>query len=199
MPTPRRIGTESSQTRAELLDTTERLMREGGYAAVSSRTVAKETGVTPALIHYYFPTLDDLFLAVFRRGAEKNLERHARALGSARPLRALWEFSIEPAGTALLTEFMALANHRKTIRAEIAEYADRFRRQQVELLTSRLEDYGLDPDDVPTSAVLVLIATVSRGIVMEDLLGQTTGHAETLALIERLLARYEGAATDAET
>jgi AcrR family transcriptional regulator len=193
--TPRRIGTEGSKTRAELLDVTERLMLEGGYAAVSSRRVAKEAGVTPALIHYYFPTLDDLFLAVFRRGAEKNLERHARVLASPQPLRALWEFSLEPAGTALLTEFMALANHRKTIRAEIAEYAERFRRQQADLLASRLQDYGLDADEVPPLAILFLVANVGRGIVMEDALGSTTGHAETLELVERLLRRYEGEAS----
>jgi AcrR family transcriptional regulator len=197
MATPRRVGTESSKTRAELLDVTERLMREGGYAAVSSRSVAKEAGVTPALIHYYFPTLDDLFLAVFRRGAEKNLERHARALASPQPLRALWDFSVEPAGTVLLTEFMALGNHRKTIRHEIAEYAERFRRQQADLLASRLQDYGIDPDEVPPLAILVLMATVSRGIVMEDALGSTTGHAETLDLVERLLQRFEGAAGSA--
>jgi AcrR family transcriptional regulator len=195
MTTPRRIGTESSETRALLLDATERLMRDEGYAAVSSRRVASEAGVTPALIHYYFPTLDDLFLAVFRRGAEKNLERHARALESPQPLRALWEFSIEPAGTALLTEFMALANHRKSIRAEIAEYAERFRRQQADLLASRLQDYGIDAGDIPPPAALVLISTVSRGIVLEDTLGITTGHAETLDLVERLLRRFEDPAT----
>ena len=71
MATARRTGTETSKTRATLLDVTERLMRNEGYAAVSSRRVASEAGVTGALVHYYFPTLDDLFLAVFRRGAEK--------------------------------------------------------------------------------------------------------------------------------
>jgi AcrR family transcriptional regulator len=195
MTTPRRIGTEGSETRALLLDVTERLMRDEGYAAVTSRRVAKKAGVTPALIHYYFPTLDDLFLALFRRGAERNLTRQARALESPQPLRALWEFSIEPAGTALLTEFMALANHRKSIRAEIAEYAERFRRQQADLLASRLDDGGtggIDPEEVPPLAVLVLMSTVSRGLVLEDALGITTGHAETLGLVERLLRRFEG-------
>jgi AcrR family transcriptional regulator len=192
MTTPRRIGTEGSETRALLLDVTERLMRDEGYAAVSSRRVASEAGVTPALIHYYFPTLDDLFLALFRRGAEKNLARHARALESPQPLRALWKFNIEPAGTAVLTEFMALANHRKSIRAEIAEYAERFRRQQADLLAGRLQDYGIDAEDVPPPAVLVLMSTVARGIVLEDTLGITTGHVETLDLVERLLRRFEG-------
>ena len=55
-------------------------MLADGYAAVSSRSVAKEAGVTPALVHYYFPTLDDLFLAVLRRRAEQQLARQDRML-----------------------------------------------------------------------------------------------------------------------
>lgn len=194
MTTPRRTGTESSKTRALLLDVTERLMRNEGYAAVSSRSVANAAGVTPALIHYYFPTLDDLFLALFRRGAEKNLERQRRVLTSPQPLRGLWESSIEPAGTSLLTEFMALANHRKSIRQEIAEYAKQFRHLQTELLSSRLEECGIDPAQVSPTIVLFMIGVVSRGFVAEDVLGITDGHTEALALVERLLQRYETSA-----
>src|SRR3546814_9203011 len=76
--------------------------------------------------------MDDLYLALFRRGASLNLERQARALASEQPLRALWEFSSEPAGAALTTEFLALANRRPAIRAEISAYAEQFRSQQAE-------------------------------------------------------------------
>ncbi|EFC83780.1 TetR/AcrR family transcriptional regulator [Parafrankia sp. EUN1f] len=191
MTSPRRTGTESSQTRALLLNVTERLMRQEGYASVSSRSVAKAAGVTPALIHYYFPTLDDLFLALFRRGAEKNFQRQAEALAGPDPLRALWEFSLEPVRTALLTEFMALANHRKSIRDEIAEYSRRFRRQQAELLAGHLADYGLAHDDLTPAAILFLIGAVSRGLIDEDILGVNEGHSETRALVERMLGNYQ--------
>jgi AcrR family transcriptional regulator len=191
MTTPRRTGAESSSTRAFLLDVTERIMREEGYAGVSSRSVAKRAGVTPALIHYYFPTLDDLFLALFRRGAERNLERQERFFATPQPLRALWEFCLEPTATALLTEFMALANHRKTIREEIAEYSRLFRRRQTEFLARRMAESGVDPAEVPPAAVLFLIGAVSRGFVDEVSLGVTEGHAEALELAERLLQRFE--------
>ena len=194
MATARRTGSESSKTRARLLDVTERLMRTEGYAAVSSRRVAGEAGVTGALVHYYFPTLDDLFLELFRRGAERNLERHARALESPQPLRALWQFSLEPGGVVLFTEFMALANHRKTIRREIVSYAKRFRRLQIELLSDRLAQYGIERDDLPPEVALVLVSTLARGIVTEDVMGNTVGHAETLAFVERWLDRLEGPA-----
>ena len=66
-----------------LLDAAERVMIAEGYAAVTSRRVAAEAGLKPQLVHYYFATMDDLFLAVFRRRAEVGLERQAAALASA--------------------------------------------------------------------------------------------------------------------
>jgi hypothetical protein len=94
-------------------------------------------------------------------------------------------------------EFMALANHRKTIRKELAEFADEFRRIELRALSSHLEAYGLASDDVPPEAVLVGIAALSRTVVMEEALGMNVGLAETRALVERVLERYEGpAATD---
>lgn len=187
----RRIGAENSATRAVLLDATERLMLEEGYAAVSSRRVAAAAGVKPALVHYYFRTMDDLFLAVFRRGAEKNLERQARALASQQPLRAQWAVSREPAGTALMMEFVALANHRKAIRAEIASYGDRFRRMQLDALSSLIDRSGIDADAWPPVVLAVLMTSIAQLLVMEAALGLTTGHAETLAFVERSLRQLE--------
>jgi TetR/AcrR family transcriptional regulator len=191
--TARRIGTETSKTRAALLDAAERLMVEDGYAAVTSRRVAAEAGVKPALVHYYFRTMDDLFLAVYRRGAERGLERQEAVLQSPQPLWALWDFSREPYGTGLTMEFVALANHRKEIRAEITASAERFRRRQVEALTGILDGYDLDPDDWPAVAIAVLMSSVARFLVIEaETLEMSTGHDEAVAVVERLLRRLEG-------
>jgi AcrR family transcriptional regulator len=194
MATPRRMGTETSETRFRLLDITEKVMIEDGYAAVSSRRIAKEAGVTAALVHYYFATLDDLFLEVLRRRAKQQLERQERFLSSDQPLRALWSFASEQAGTALLLEFMALANHRKSIRKELATFADQFRESQLEALSEVLDEYGLDTEDVPAEALLLLIAAISRTLVMEETLGMHVGLPETHAMVERYLERYEGPA-----
>ncbi len=97
MASNRRIGAEDSETRAALLDATEQLMLEDGYAAVSSRRIAGRAGLKPQLVHYYFRTMDDLFLAAFRRRAEAGLERQVQAIASEQPLRALWALSDESA------------------------------------------------------------------------------------------------------
>ena len=86
-PAPRRIGAETSGTRVRLLEAAERIMLEEGYASVTSRRVAARAGLKPQLVHYYFRTMDDLFLALFGRRAEQGLERMSRALASRWPGR----------------------------------------------------------------------------------------------------------------
>ena len=191
MSATRRIGAEDSATRAALLDAALALMLEEGYAAVTSRRVAAQAGLKPQLVHYYFRTMDDLFLALVRRGAEQNFDRQARALASDQPLRALWAFINDPAGMTLTMEFSALANHRKAIRAELAAFAEQFRQQQVEALTTILERYDIDAGALPPEALSVLITSVSQVMVIEEALGMTTGHDAMRGLVDDWLARYE--------
>src|SRR6476620_643822 len=72
---PRRVGAATSKTRDALLDCVQRMMHEDVYASVSYLALAAKAGVTPSLVQYYFPTLDDIFLAAIQRYSEHNLER----------------------------------------------------------------------------------------------------------------------------
>ena len=192
MVSARRFGLENSKTRAILVDAAEQLMREEGYAAVTSRRVASMAGLKPQLVHYYFRTMDDLFLAVLRRGTEQNLAHQTRVLNLSQPLRALWEMSSDPAGTALMAEFVALSNHRKEIRAEIARHGEQLRSAQVEVLSRALADYGVSPEVCPPIVMSVLMVSISRVLVLETALGMSAGHTETLALVEQYLNKFEG-------
>ncbi|MGI8329437.1 TetR/AcrR family transcriptional regulator [Actinomadura scrupuli] len=196
MASPRRIGAPDAKNRAILLDAAERLMLEEGYAAVSSRRVAAKAGLKPQLVHYYFRTMDDLFLAAFRRRAEEALERQARVLASPQPLRALWEFNTDPRGTALTMEFAALANHRKAMRAELVHYAEQVRIQQLDALSGLLERRTVDPEAVPPIVMMVLLTTASQVLAIEESLGMSAGHAETVEFVERCLQQFEGPAAN---
>jgi TetR/AcrR family transcriptional regulator len=191
MASPRRIGAPDAKNRAVLLDAAEQLMLAEGYAAVTSRRVAAKAGLKPQLVHYYFRTMDDLFLALFQRRAEEGLERQAAALASPQPLRALWEYTTDPAGTALAMELTGLANHRKAIGAEIGRYAERFRAQQIDGLAGVAERCGIDPDTWSPAVLAVIMTSISRVIAMEKALGMSTGHAGTLAMVEQLIRRLE--------
>ena len=189
---PRRIGAADSKTRAQLLHAAEQLLLDEGYAAVTSRRVGAKAGLKPQLVHYYFRTMDDLFLAAFRRRAEEGLEAQAQVLQARQPLWALWRFSIDPAATAITMEFIALANHRKALKAEIAYYAERFREEQRKALSMVLQRYGADAAQVPPLVWSVLMTSVSRVLVIEQALGMSAGHAETVEFVERYLHRLEG-------
>ncbi|MGF2946071.1 TetR/AcrR family transcriptional regulator [Mycobacterium sp. Lab-001] len=188
----RRIGAPDAKNRGLLLDAAEQLMLEEGYAAVTSRRLANKAGLKPQLVHYYFRTMEDLFLEVFRRRAEEGLQVQAHALQSAQPLWALWRFGTDPAFTRISMEFMALANHRKEMRAEIAYYAERFREEQRQAVTAALQRYGVDNEDIPPVVWTVLMTSLSRFLVLEQAIGMSAGHDETVQLVERHLCRIEG-------
>ncbi|BBY05595.1 TetR/AcrR family transcriptional regulator [Mycobacterium noviomagense] len=192
MTSARRLGAPDAKNRSVLLDAAEQLMLEEGYAAVTSRRVAQKAALKPQLVHYYFRTMDDLFLAAFRRRGEDGLRMQAQALQSPQPLWALWRFSTDPAATALTMEYVALANHRKALKAEIGYYAERFREGQTKAVSTVLQRYGIDAAEVPPLVWSVLITSVSRVLVMEQALGMSLGHAETVAFVERYLHQFEG-------
>src|SRR5690348_5672042 len=117
-------------TRKLILDTTEKLMVEEGYAAVSSRRVAQELGLNAATVHYYYPTTDDLFIALHRRMIDRQIEALEAVLASDDPLEAFWIFQSGWSQTALGVEFLALSNHRKAIRDTLAAFTSDARRSQ---------------------------------------------------------------------
>jgi AcrR family transcriptional regulator len=190
---PRRIGNQDSKTRAQLLDAAEALVLEEGYAAVTSRRVAARAGLKPQLVHYYFRTMDDLYREVFRRRAESDLARFEEAIAADGSLGNLWRLNADPRGAAFSIEFVALANHRKEIRAEIARFAERFRAAQVEAITSALAAQGIPKTQLPPIVALLLMTGLSQVLALEGALGVTTGHETTVAFVERTIDRLERA------
>lgn len=194
----RRRGTKDSATRRLLLDAAARIMTEDGYAAATTRRVAAEAGVKPALVHYYFPTMDDLFLAVLGEGTQGYLARHREALTSERPLHTLWELAKDPRRNSLMIEFFALANHRKAIRAELAAFTLRYREIQQTGLTAILREREVNSDRLPPGVASFLLEAISIVLVMETNLGFTLGHAEIVGVVDRYIDELEPDATGAD-
>jgi AcrR family transcriptional regulator len=183
-----RVGREG--TREALIDATAQIMLDEGYAAATSRRVAAKAGVKPALVHYYFPSMDDLFVAVLREKAESNLARQRQAIADSNPLHALW--AITSAHDAqLFTEFLAMANHRKAIRSEISSYAMRFRDLEEGAMAMALKARGIDLESFPPVVMSMIMGSLARMVHHEEGLGITRGHAEAKAFIDRCLDRFE--------
>lgn len=185
MATPRKAKADDGGTRRRLLEATAQIMHDEGYAAATSRRVAAKVAVRQPLVHYYFPTMDDLFLAVLRAGADVALDQMRAALTDDNPLRALWAINSDPRRTVLHTEFMALANHRKIIGAELKAYAERVRDMETAAVTLVLRSHGIDLDAHPPVVISMLIAQVARSLCNEGAVGVTLGHDEMRRFVER--------------
>ena len=179
-------------TRAAILDAAEILMVEEGYAAVTTRRVAGRSGLKASLIHYHFKTLEEMFKALYRRAAEQSLQRHVAALAQDDPLTAMWQLNVDGERTALAIEFMALANHRKVIREEIARYAEQIRAIQVVALERYLGKDGKPAIPFSPLALSVILPGVARALVMEAGMGIQLGHTEAAAAIKAMMDSVSG-------
>jgi AcrR family transcriptional regulator len=183
-----KVGREA--TREALIDATAQIMLDEGYAAATSRRVAAQAGVKPALVHYYFPSMDDLFVAVLRDKAEAILERQRQAMAESEPLHALWQLN-SAHDTQLFTEFLAMANHRKAILSEIVAYAMRFRDIEEGAMTLALKARGIDLELFPPVVMSMIMGSLARMVIHEQGLGITRGHDQARAFIEQCLERFE--------
>ncbi len=191
MAEARRPRAATEEKRRRILDAAEEIMLKDGYAAISSRRVATAVGIQAPLVHYYFASLDDLFVAVLQRRAGRNVERMADALASPEPLRAWWEQASDPRGTALFVELLAAANHRPALKAELGGIAREVRRMQVTALLTLLPEYGIDPDDFPPPLVAAGIQGLAFSAVQDQVAGYDTSPDEAIAAMNRLVDRLE--------
>lgn len=188
---PRKLGAARSAQRARLLDAAEQLMIEEGYAAVTTRRVGTRAGLNPQLVHYYFRSIDQLLLDVFRRRAEQGLEMFARLLEQDLSLRTVWGFGLSEPVAKFNIEFAALANHNKSVRSEMSHYAERYRQIQLTAVTRILDQRGITQETCPPIVALLAMTGISQIITLAESVGVTAGHEEAIAFIERFLSAHD--------
>jgi AcrR family transcriptional regulator len=189
----RRVGAETSKTRDTLLDCVEQMMLNEGYASVTYRALATKAEVTPSLVQYYFPTLDDIFIAAIRRYSDRGITYLTELLATRTddPLRAVWEYSWDEATGALITEFMALGNHRKSIRTEIAKVTETVRKMQLDALTAKFGKDASPIGDLSLPALQILMSGLPKFLNLEEGIGVKSAHAEVTEAFEKYLDLVE--------
>ncbi len=103
----------------------------------------------------------------------------------------MWEYSWNEATGALITEFMALGNHRKSIRSEIAGVTERMRKLQVGTLTEAFGAGARLDGDLSLAAVVLLITGIPKFLNLEEGVGVKIAHAEVVRAVERYLDTVE--------
>lgn len=164
---PRRIGLNTSATRAALIEAATQVIQEEGYAALTSRRAAEKAGLKPQLVHYYFRTMDDLVAAIVRDSGDEVVRRLARAAASHEPLRALWKLATDLKAVLFTMQVVAMANHHDTVRVETVRYAEQFRNGATEIIASCLKRSGT-ARTFPPVAVILMMTAIGGLLARED-------------------------------
>jgi AcrR family transcriptional regulator len=158
--TGRRPGNQD--TREAILTAARDAFAERGFDGASIRAIAAAAGVDPALVHHYFGSKDQLFLAAIEApiNPAEMLERVAAGdradVGDrlVRTLLSVWDSPAGAAAIALIRSAVANDAMAKLVRQFIVD----------RLVRSALIRMGVDKTEAPLRATLV--ASQMAGLVM---------------------------------
>ncbi|MFC0205515.1 TetR/AcrR family transcriptional regulator [Novosphingobium soli] len=170
-----------------MLDGAEEILREEGHAALTSRRIAERIGVKQRLVYYYFHTMDDLVVALFKRLSEREMNRLRAALQSPHPLREIWDAHVGSTDARLISEFMALANRMDDLRSEVIRFIEDSRALEIAAIEAAIARRDVS-GSVPAPALAVLASSVALALSRERQLGVSAGHEAVLDLVGAFLA-----------
>ncbi len=160
-----RSGHGETVVREALLDSARRLFAAHGYAGASLRRIAREAGVNPAMVHYYFGDKRGLYRHIFEETAAPVLMRLRRLLSAGStecdPIRA---FVVSLMGTLAAAPWLAALLTRDVLASD-GEYREEFVRTYAvpggsglaELIAREVSAGRLRADLDPELAALSLI------------------------------------------
>jgi AcrR family transcriptional regulator len=198
MKSARQPSARRAATAEAFLDAAERLLVELGHAGISTRRLASEAGANQGLVHYYFGSMDELFVQVLERFTERLVSRQREMYGADMPFiekwRAAWRFQEEDlqAGySRIWLELQALSLSRPELRPRVARVNAEWRAVLREAFERAADEYAIDRDELPIEALVALTMTFAQGYALERLEGIEEGHDELLDWIERWLESLE--------
>jgi AcrR family transcriptional regulator len=180
------------------LDAAERLLVEEGYAAITTRRLAEATGANHGLVHYYFGSMEELFVRVLERFTDRLIERQKQMYAADERFLEKWRAAMRYLDEDLKSgyqkiwlELQALAWNRPALQARVALVNQRWRAVLTEAFSAALRGYSPDAKTLPVEALVSLVMTFNQGIILERHSGIFAGHAALLERIDRWLLSLE--------
>jgi AcrR family transcriptional regulator len=192
------ISPARNETEALFLDAAERLLVSVGYAGISARRLAEEAGANHGLVHYYFGSMEELFLRVLERFTGRLIERQRAMYAADVPFIEKWrtamrflEEDLEAGYPKVWLELQAMAWNRPDMRERVAHVNAEWRTVLTEALGAAAKEYRLEPQPFPVAALVSLVITFNEGILLERLSGVSEGHSDLLRAIDQWLEQLE--------
>src|SRR5918998_1385281 len=190
-----------TQTEEAFLDAAERLLIAVGYAGISTRRLAEEARANHGLVHYYFGSMENLFVRVLERFTERLIARqrdmYARTdiSGAEKWKTAMGylESDLAAGYPKIWLELQALGWNRPDIAERVAQVNREWRAVLTDAFDRMMGEYGLDRERFPLAAMVSLVMTFNEGIMVERLSGISAGHRDLTEMVGRWLESLEEA------
>jgi len=181
-----------SAAESALLDAAERLLVDAGHSGITTRKLAEEAGVNHGLVHYYFGSIETVFVRALERFTERLIERQRELYASDLPFIEKWRTAMRYLVSEDVTyekvwmELQALAWNQPELRERLARVNGEWRAVLTQAFEEPRRRLGID---MPLDALVSLVMTFNIGIIVERLGGIETGHGELLDWIDRWLLK----------
>ncbi len=188
---PRNRHTRSREEKSsEIVAIAQRLFVERGYAGTTMAAIAREAGVASNVVHWYFATKDELFVAALDALQSEGLAELGRRLAKAIPgeeRKQLERVLAELAGRLLgLHGVIATVHERAHVSPVVAEFHERAHRRYAEHLGRAVA--CCDVPEAEQALVVDALFTAIEGLVMHR-----AGRREARRMMSFLVQRLVGA------
>ena len=177
------------------LDAAERLLVEVGYAAITTRRLAREAGANQGLVHYYFGSMENLLVRVLERFTDRLIVRQRAMYAADLPFLEKWRQAMRYLDEDFASgyqkvwyELQAMAWNRPELRERIAHVTVEWREVLAEAFEQGRREHGIE---MPIDPLVTLVAAFNQGLIFERLSGIDAGHRELLDWIDAWLEERE--------
>jgi AcrR family transcriptional regulator len=187
MATPAR-----EQARSALLDAAEELLVKVGYGAITTRRLAEQAGVNHGLVHYYFGSMQEVFLQTLERFTDQLIERQQALYSAPVPFVEKWRTAMryltdDRAYQKVWLELQAMAWNDPDLRERVAAVLARWVEVLRPAFAAGMDELGVAADPRQVEAIVALVATFNQGMMLEQLLGVDSGHEALLDAVDSWL------------
>lgn len=159
------MGRPRRDTRERLIRGAFESLRTRGYASSSSRAIGSIAGVNPALVFYYFESVDDLLMAALAESNAERLSRYRSSVEEARSpselvatLATIYRDDVSSGHIAVVSELVAASVSNPELAARVTALMDPW----VELAEGSVERMLSSSPlrDVASARTIALVAVV---------------------------------------
>lgn len=179
---------ESSHKRDDIIGVARRLMLSDGYEAVGMAHIAREAGVAPNTLYWYFDDKDALLIAVLDTLLVDALQAYQDVQQAPLARQMLWMLEQFDAAASLVTT----VHGRLDVSPAIRTWHQRFHQITESLMVKRLADHGMPEAERVHGARILLF-------VIEGLLSHHAGDPAEREAILALLVQRITAVTESTT